>query len=51
MQRDLQQADPESDVIERGASFDEELKQLVDETTRLLDKVMRRDKEKPVEEH
>lgn len=51
LQRDLQQADPDEDVIERGASFDEELKQLVDETTRLLDKVMRRDKDKPVVEH
>ena len=51
LQRDLQQADPDEDVIERGASFDEELKQLVDETTRLIDKVMRRDKEKPVYEH
>ncbi|MCB0685997.1 MAG: hypothetical protein KDC53_05715 [Saprospiraceae bacterium] len=44
IEQELEKDHPDEDVVKRSPSFEEELQDLVDETSRFLDKVIKREK-------
>lgn len=50
LERELARENPDEKVVKRSPSFEEELQQLVDETSRLLDRVMKKEKDRKPEE-
>lgn len=44
IEKELDKEDPDEEVVKRSPAFEDELQDLVDETSKLLDRVMKRDR-------
>jgi hypothetical protein len=46
IERELDKENPDEEIVRNSPDFDEELRKLMDETSRMVERVMKRDKEK-----